>query len=76
VPLDNSAAERALRGGVVGRKNHYDSHFRRGTGVAALCYTLFESAKFAGIDPHACLLEPTRRAIAPSGTVTLAEDVT
>lgn len=76
MPLDNSAAERALRGVVVGRKNHYGSHSRRGTEVSALCYTLFESAKLAGIDLHAYLLEPTRRVIASPGTVTLAEDVT
>jgi len=36
VPLDNNAAERALRGVVVGRKNHYGSRSKRGTEVAAL----------------------------------------
>jgi transposase len=76
VPLDNNAAERALRGVVVGRKNHYGSHSRRGAQVAAICYTLFESAKLAGVDPHRYVLEATRRAIASSGTVTLPEDVT
>jgi transposase len=35
VPLDNNAAERALRGAVVGRKNHYGSRSKRGTEVAA-----------------------------------------
>jgi len=39
VPLDNSVAERALRGVVVGRKNHYNSRSKRGTEVAAIFYT-------------------------------------
>ena len=37
---DNNAAERALRGPVVGRKNHYGSRSKRGTEVATLFYTL------------------------------------
>ena len=76
VPLDNNAAERALRGVVVGRKNHYGSHSRRGAEVAAIFYTLFESAKLAGVDPHRYVLEATRRAIASPGTATLPENVT
>ncbi len=75
VPLDNNAAERALRGVVVGRKNHYGSRSKRGTEVAALLYTLFETAKLAGVDPHAYVLEATRRAIAVPGTVTLPQDL-
>jgi transposase len=35
VPLDNNGTERAIRGPVVGRKNHYGSKSRRGTEVAA-----------------------------------------
>ncbi|MGB7587552.1 MAG: IS66 family transposase, partial [Solirubrobacterales bacterium] len=38
IPLDNNATERALRGLVVGRKNHYGSRSKRGTEVAALFY--------------------------------------
>ena len=76
VPLDNNAAERALRGVVVGRKNHYGAHSKRGAEAAALCYTLFESAKLAGVDPHRYVLEATRRAITSPGTVTLPEDLT
>lgn len=60
VPLDNNAVERALRGVVV----------------AAIFYTLFESVKLAGVDPHAHGLEATRRAIASPGAVMLPEDVT
>lgn len=55
IPIDNNASERALRGVVVGRKNHYGSKSRRGTEVAALYYTIFETAKLVGIDPKAYL---------------------
>ena len=55
IPLDNNATERALRGVVVGRKNHYGSRSRRGTEVAAVMYSLLESAKLAGIEPKAYL---------------------
>jgi len=75
VPLDNNAAERALRGPVVGRKNHYGSRSLRGTQVAALFYTLCETAKLAGIDPHAYLLRALSAAIARPGAVTYPEDL-
>ncbi|HEX5950655.1 MAG TPA: IS66 family transposase [Actinomycetota bacterium] len=55
VPIDNNGTERALRGVVVGRKNHYGSKSRRGTEVAALFYSLVESAKLAGVEPRAYL---------------------
>lgn len=51
IPLDNNATERALRGPVVGRKNHYGSKSRLGTQVAATLYTVLETAKLHGIDP-------------------------
>jgi transposase len=75
VPLDNNAAERALRGPVVGRKNHYGSRSLRGTQVAALFYTLCETAKLAGIDPHAYLLRALYTTIPRPGAVTLPEDL-
>jgi len=53
VPLDNNATERALRGIVIGRKNHYGSRSVRGTEVAAICYSLVETAKLNGLDPQA-----------------------
>lgn len=74
IPLDNNASERALRGVVLGRKNHYGSKSQRGTEVAALFYSLVESAKLAGTEPAAYLAEATRRAIATPGTVTLPRD--
>lgn len=39
------AAERALRDLVLGRENHYSSRSQRGTEVAALLYSLVESAE-------------------------------
>lgn len=50
VPLDNNATERALRGMVIGRKNHYGSRSKRGTEVAALFYSLVETARLNDID--------------------------
>ncbi len=76
VPLDNNAAERALRGVVVGRKNHYGSRSKRGTEVAALFYTLLETAKLSGVDPRTYLREAAVRAIKEPGTATLPKDLT
>ncbi|MFO0757007.1 MAG: IS66 family transposase [Byssovorax sp.] len=64
LPLDNNPAERALRGPVVGRKNHYGSRSVRGTQVAALFYSLLESAKLVGIDPAAYLRTAVEAAFA------------
>jgi len=75
VPLDNNAIERSLRGPVVGRKNHYGSRSIRGTQVAALFYTLCETAKLVGVDPHAYLLRALYAAIARPGAVTYPEDL-
>jgi transposase len=62
VPLDNNATERAIRGPVVGRKNHYGSKSRRGTEVAAILYSLVETAKLHDVDPARYLLEAVRAA--------------
>jgi transposase len=75
IPLDNNAAERALRGPVVGRKNHYGSRSLRGTEVAAVFYTLCETARLVGIDPHAYLLRAVHAAIDRPGTVTYPEEL-
>ena len=50
VPLDNNGTERALRGMVIGRKNHYGSRSKRGTEVAAILYSLIETAKLNDIN--------------------------
>lgn len=65
---DNNAAERALRGPVVGRKNHFGSRSLRGTQVAALFYTLCESARLNGVDAQAYLRHAV---IAAPGAVSL-----
>jgi hypothetical protein len=43
--------------------------------VAALFYSLIESAKLARVEPRAYLGEAARRAIPNSGAVTLARDL-
>ncbi len=75
VPLDNNQTERGLRGVVLGRKNHYGSRSRRGTEVAALFYSLLESAKLAGVEPKLYLLTATRAALADPKAVTLPRDL-
>lgn len=62
IPLDNNATERAIRGPVVGRKNHYGSKSRRGTQVAATLYSILETAKLHGVDPAAYLTAAVRAA--------------
>jgi transposase len=52
IPLDNNGTERAARGPVVGRKNHYGSHSLRGTEVGATLYSLVESAKLNELEPR------------------------
>lgn len=57
IPLDNNATERGIRGPVVGRRNHFGSKSMRGTEVAAIFYTLLETAKLVGVDPAHYLRE-------------------
>jgi hypothetical protein len=64
-----------MRGIAVGRKNHYGSRSVRGTEVAALFYSLIETAKLADVDPAAYLRTAALRAIATPGTVTLPSDL-
>ena len=56
VSLDNIATERAIRGPVVGRKNHCGSKSRRGTQVAATMYSVLETAKLHAADPGAYVM--------------------
>jgi hypothetical protein len=51
IPLSNNDAERALRHGVMGRKNFYSSKTVNGAVVAATLYTVIETAKKAQLDP-------------------------
>ena len=60
-PIDNTHSERAIRGSVLGRKNHYGSHSELGTRVAALFYSVVETCKLLDIDPAAFMSEAVRR---------------
>lgn len=73
--LDNNRTERGIRGPVVGRRNHFGSKSARGTEAAAILYSLVESAKVAGIDPVAYLIEVATRARRTPGAVLLPADL-
>jgi transposase len=60
---DNNATERVLRSVVLGRKNHYGSRSERGTEVAAVFYSLLESAELAGVNPHSYLRQAVEAAL-------------
>lgn len=68
LPLDNNAIERDLRGVVVGRKNHYGSRSERGTQVAAVLYSLIETAKHCGVPEHVYLQNATEHALRNPGS--------
>ena len=65
IALENNAAERALRGVVVGRKYHYGSKSKRGTEVAAIFYTLFETAKLSQVEPSTYVTQAALPARSP-----------
>jgi transposase len=73
--LDNNRTERGLRGPVIGRRNHFGSKSPRGTQVAAIMYSLVESARASGIDPIAYLTEIATRAQRSPGAVLLPADL-
>jgi transposase len=51
IGLDNNAAERALRGPVVGRKNYYGSWSEASATLAARAWTITATLRQAGINP-------------------------
>jgi transposase len=51
IPITSNAAEAALRCLVLGRNNHFGSKSKRGTEVAAMFYSLIESARLNDLDP-------------------------
>jgi len=55
--LDNNAAERALRGVAIGRKNWLFAGSDRGGARGASMYSLIETAKLNGLDPQAYLTD-------------------
>jgi transposase len=59
--LSNNAAERALRGVALGRRNWTFAGSDRGGERAAAIYTLIETAKLNGVDPQAWLADVLAR---------------
>lgn len=59
--LSNNAAERALRGIAVGRRNWTFAGSDEGGHRAADMYTLIETAKLNGVDPRAWLADVLKR---------------
>jgi len=51
IPLDNNQTERGYLWVAVGRRSFFGSRSKRGTEVAAIFYSLAESARRCGIDP-------------------------
>ena len=52
VPMDNNAAERALRQVAVARKNFYGSHSQWSGELACGCFTILASLRQHGICPR------------------------
>lgn len=61
LPLDNNAAERALRPIALGRKNWLFAGSVRGGEAAAIALSFIESAKLHGLNPHAYLRDVLTR---------------
>ncbi len=55
LPIDNNAAERAIRPFVIGRKNWLFSDTPKGATASAQIYSLIETAKANGQEPYAYL---------------------
>lgn len=51
IPLSNNDVERAIRHGVMGRKNFYGSKTINGADTTATLYTVIESCKRVELDP-------------------------
>ena len=51
IPMDNNAAEQALRTGVVGRKNYYGSGSAWSAELAAFLFSIFMTLKLWDINP-------------------------
>ena len=69
--LEYQLGEATVTGRGAGRKNHYDSKSLRGTEVAALFYTLLETARLWCEDPWRYLMRAALAAVDNPGTVTL-----
>ena len=73
--LSNNHMEQELRNWVLGRKNHYGSRSRRGTEVAALFYTLIETARLCDVDPGEYLRRAAMTAIEHPGSAMLPHEM-
>ena len=61
LPIDNNAAERAIRPFVIGRKNWLFSETPKGAMASAQLYSLVETAKANGQEPYAWLRHALER---------------
>ena len=52
VPMDNNAAERGLRGGVIGRKNYYGSGSVASAEFTAITFTIIQTLLIWNINPQ------------------------
>jgi transposase len=59
--IDNNAVERGLRGVAIGRKNFLFAGSEAGGRWMAVAYSLIESCKLNGVDPHRYLKDVLRR---------------
>ena len=71
--LDNNAAERGMRAIALGRKNYLFVGSEAGGKAAAIAYTLIETAKLNGVDPHAWLADTLARI--PDYKITKIDDL-
>jgi transposase len=70
-PIDNNAAENAIRPFVIGRKNWLFSASQQGATASANLYGLIETAKVNGLEPYAYL----KRVFAELPNVTTVEQI-
>ena len=61
LPIDNNAADRAIRPFVIGRKNCLFSDTSRGATASAQLYSLVETTKAKGQEPYAWLRHALER---------------
>lgn len=73
IEIDNNAAERALRPIAVGRKNWLFAGSERGGRAAATFFTLLESARRNGLNPHEYLTDVLTRL--PSHPINRIDDL-
>ena len=68
---DNNHVERALRGVVVGRKDHFCSRSQRGARTTAMLSSLVETARSNDIAQRDYLSQAAKAAVESPGIVTI-----